>query len=173
LIRQNEVAISHKVSDSPLTCIKLNNITGASQTGIVHEGMGKLAAIGDMDGTITLLELSPNLYEPQPKEKEIINEIFEREKKKEEIIKKQRLENSARINMLIKEKNSNAMKNNFIEENEKKLNSLETNFFNSVKNQFESLNINDSSSEEDQENKLNYQQENSHLKLKEYLKKED
>ena len=43
-------------------------------------------------GTVTLLELCDSLYIPQPKEKEIINEMFEREMRKEknlEQIKKQ------------------------------------------------------------------------------------
>ena len=34
--RQNEVALSHKVSDSALTCIKLNKVTGISQIGTSH-----------------------------------------------------------------------------------------------------------------------------------------
>ena len=104
--RQNSVALSHKVSDSALTCIRLNNVTGASQLGIPQVNIGRFAAVGDAEGTITLLKLSSNLYEPQPKEKETIMEIFEREKKKAEILKKQRLENEVRKTMLAKEKAS-------------------------------------------------------------------
>ena len=39
--RQNEIAFSHKVSDTSLTCIKINNNGGASHNA------GKLVAIGD------------------------------------------------------------------------------------------------------------------------------
>ena len=50
--RQNEIAFSHKVSESPLTCIKVSYVGGGNQiTG------GKYAAIGDQDGTVTILEL--------------------------------------------------------------------------------------------------------------------
>lgn len=44
---------------------------------------GKYAAIGDQNGTVTILELCDSLFMPQPREKEIINEMFEREFKKE------------------------------------------------------------------------------------------
>ena len=155
-----------------MTCIKLNNISGASQTGVQHEGIGKLAAIGDMEGTITLLELSKNLYEPQPREKEIIAEIFEREKKKEEIIKKQRLENNARMTVLMKEKNSTNSSNNMTEESNKKLETFENNFFKDIKDKFENLNINQSSSDEENENRYSNSEadNNTDLKLKDYLK---
>lgn len=50
--RQNEIAFSHKVSDAPLTSIKVSYVGSGNQiTG------GKLVAIGDQDGTVTLLEL--------------------------------------------------------------------------------------------------------------------
>ena len=48
--RQNEVAFSHKVSTAPLSCIKINyNGSGNQIVG------GKIAAIGDEDGTVTIL----------------------------------------------------------------------------------------------------------------------
>ena len=80
--RQNEVAFSHKVSDHGLTCIKLNTVTGHSMVGFTPKGQGKYAAIGDMGGTITLLELCPSLYEQSmhANEKDVISEIFDREK---------------------------------------------------------------------------------------------
>ncbi|EGR31420.1 intermediate chain 2, putative [Ichthyophthirius multifiliis] len=86
--RQNEIAFSHKVSDAPLTCIKINQ--SSAQSG--GNCAGKLCAIGDQDGTVTILELCESLYTMQPKEKDIINEMFEREYRKEknlEQIKKQ------------------------------------------------------------------------------------
>lgn len=78
--RQNEIAYSHKVSDVPLTCLKINV---SSSSGHHTNPSGKLVAVGDQDGTVTLLELCDSLYIPQPKEKEIINEMFERELRKE------------------------------------------------------------------------------------------
>lgn len=68
--RQNELAFSHKVSDSALTCLKLN-VTGGG-----YHNTGKLVAIGDQDGTVTLMELCDSLYMVQPKEKEIITEVI-------------------------------------------------------------------------------------------------
>ncbi len=48
--RQNQVAFSHKVSNAPLTSIKINYAGSGNQiTG------GKIAAIGDEDGTVTIL----------------------------------------------------------------------------------------------------------------------
>jgi len=76
--RQNEIAFSHKVSDTALTCIKINTNGGGNMGAI-----GKYAAIGDQDGTVTLLELCDSLYIPASNEKESILEIFERETRKE------------------------------------------------------------------------------------------
>lgn len=90
--RQNEVAFSHKVSESALTCIKVNNVTGTSQIGVAHYDNGKFVAIGDNEGTITLLELCKTLYEPQLNEAETLKEIFEREKKREDHLKNQRMQ---------------------------------------------------------------------------------
>lgn len=90
--RQNEVAFSHKVSDAGLTCIRLNEVTGNSMVGLAPKGQGKYAAIGDMNGTITLLELCPSLYEQTShlNEKSTVEEIFKREKKKEEKLRTMR-----------------------------------------------------------------------------------
>ena len=52
--RQNEVAFSQKISDNPLTCISLH---------------GSRAAIGDSEGSITLMQLCPSLYETTATEK--------------------------------------------------------------------------------------------------------
>ena len=72
--RQNEVAYSHKVSDSALSSI---SIEGTTQSG------GKLTAIGDVDGTISLLEVSDSLAVQQNNERQAINAMFERETKRE------------------------------------------------------------------------------------------
>jgi len=101
--RQNEVALSHKVADASLTCLKLNTVSGSGQIGVQHTNIGKYCAIGDSDGTITLLELCPSLYEVQPKEKDVIDEIFKREKAKETALKKQRMANEIKRAHLAKE----------------------------------------------------------------------
>lgn len=72
--RQNEVAYSHKVGDSPLSSI---SVQGTSQHG------GKLVAIGDVLGTVSLLELCDSLAVPQTNEKKAIDLMFEREIKQE------------------------------------------------------------------------------------------
>jgi dynein intermediate chain 2 len=46
--RQNEVAYSQKVSDSPLTTISVNQ---------------SMAAIGDADGTVSMMQLCRSLYD--------------------------------------------------------------------------------------------------------------
>jgi dynein intermediate chain 2 len=56
--RQNEFAYSHKVSDCALTCIKLN--FNSQEKGFVNM-QGKLVAIGDQDGVVTLIELCDSL----------------------------------------------------------------------------------------------------------------
>ena len=66
--RQNEVAYSQKISDSPLTSISVNQ---------------SMAAIGDAEGTVSIMQLCPPLFETTPKEKEVMQTIFEREFRRE------------------------------------------------------------------------------------------
>jgi len=66
--RQNEVAYSQKISDAVLTSIQVN---------------GSMAAIGDSDGTVSILNMCRTLWETNPKEKDIMSAIFERETKRE------------------------------------------------------------------------------------------
>jgi dynein intermediate chain 2 len=66
--RQNEIAYSQKVSDAPLTSIRIQ---------------GSIAAIGDSDGTVSLLHLCKALTEPAPREKEIMTDILDREFRRE------------------------------------------------------------------------------------------
>lgn len=68
--RQNEVAYSHKVSDAPLSSLS------------VHAG-GKLVAIGDATGTVSLLEVCESLAVQQANERKAIELMFEREMKQE------------------------------------------------------------------------------------------
>lgn len=77
--RMNEVSLSQKVSDCALTslCVQHN---------------GSLAAVGDADGVITLLQLCDGLVAPGANEKNLIGQMFDRETKREknlELIKKQ------------------------------------------------------------------------------------
>ena len=71
--RQNEVAYSQKISDSPLTTIKI---------------LGSMSAIGDAEGTVSIMKLSPPLYETAPnnKEKDDMAAIFEREFRREKLL---------------------------------------------------------------------------------------
>ena len=72
--RQNEVAYSHKVGDAALSSI---SVQGNSQGG------GKLVAVGDVNGTVSLLEVCDSLALQQQNEKSAVNNMFERETKRE------------------------------------------------------------------------------------------
>lgn len=77
--RMNEVSLSQKVSDAALTSLNV-------------QGQGSLMAVGDSEGSITLLQLCETLIKPGPNEKGVIGMMFERETKREknlEAIKKQ------------------------------------------------------------------------------------
>lgn len=71
--RQNEIAFSHKVADAALTSIKISYTGSGNQIA-----GGKYTAIGDQDGTVTILELCESLYTLQKNEKEIMTDIFTR-----------------------------------------------------------------------------------------------
>ena len=68
--KQHDPTFSTKVSDSGLASIKV-------QAG------GKMVALGSLDGTVTVLQLSRGLYEPQKEEKSNISQMFERELRRE------------------------------------------------------------------------------------------
>lgn len=69
--RQNEVAFSHKVGDQDLSCIA------------VSDQAGRLVAVGDTKGTVSLLEVCESLAAPQANEKMAISNMFDRETKQE------------------------------------------------------------------------------------------
>lgn len=71
---QNEVAYSHKVSDATLSSISVQGNT---------QGGGKLVAVGDANGTVSLLEVCDSLAKPRHNEKSIVNALFEREMRRE------------------------------------------------------------------------------------------
>jgi dynein intermediate chain 2 len=72
--RQNEVAYSHKVCDAMLSSIA---VQGSTQQG------GRLVAVGDVTGTVSLLELCESLAVSQSNERKAIDMMFEREMKQE------------------------------------------------------------------------------------------
>lgn len=120
--RQNEVAYSQKVSDSPLTSISVNQ---------------SMAAIGDADGTVSMMQLCRTLYDQtlQPKEKEIMQTIFEREFKREknlEVAKRQ-------AEMKKPAKRDNTVADKKAEKLNVFLNDLEENFFKHVAEDGEQL----------------------------------
>lgn len=78
--RQTHPAYSHKVSEYALSCLSVQ--------GTVQTGGGKLIAVGDVNGTVSLLEVSSNLCTPQPNEKVAIGLVFDRESKREENLEK-------------------------------------------------------------------------------------
>lgn len=72
--RQNEVAYSHKIGNVALSSIR---VQGNSQGG------GKLVAVGDINGSVSLLEVCDSLAQQQPSEKQAVGSMFERETKRE------------------------------------------------------------------------------------------
>ena len=76
--RMNEVAYSHKVTDSKITAVNMQG--------------GEFMAVGDASGSVTLLRLCEELAIPSAGEKVGVGAIFERETRREknlEAIKKQ------------------------------------------------------------------------------------
>merc|ERR1712048_193799 len=71
--RQNEVAYSQKISDSPLTSICAN---------AAHP----MAAVGDAEGTVSIISLCQPLFHPAPAEKETMAHILEREFRREKTL---------------------------------------------------------------------------------------
>jgi dynein intermediate chain 2 len=113
--RQNEVAYSQKVSDSPLTAISV---------------MSSMAAIGDAEGTVSMMSLCRSLYDQtlQPKEKETMAAIFDREFKREKNL--EQAKRQADMKKPIKKDNTIVDKR--VEKLNAYLNDLEEKFFKSV-----------------------------------------
>lgn len=74
--RQDEVAYSHKVGNEALSTIRVKG-------GSIQGSGGKLVAVGDVEGTVSLLELCDSLAVQQPNEKAAIGNMLEREMKRE------------------------------------------------------------------------------------------
>lgn len=69
-----EVTYSHKVSDVALSAV---SVQGNTQSG------GKLVAVGDANGTVSLLEVCNSLSKLQPDEKASLGSMFDREARRE------------------------------------------------------------------------------------------
>lgn len=91
---QNEVAYSHKVGDAALSAV---SVEGNPQGG------GHLVAVGDVNGTVSLLELCDSLAHAQPNEKAAIGNMFEREAKREKNLDTRAKEIARRQDSLAKE----------------------------------------------------------------------
>mmetsp|Transcript_31317 Transcript_31317/g.43427 ORF Transcript_31317/g.43427 Transcript_31317/m.43427 type:complete len:570 (+) Transcript_31317:288-1997(+) len=68
--KQNDPSLSVQVTDQGLTSVRVQDL-------------GKMTAIGAVDGSVTLLELCDGLSVMQPNEKPAIAQMFERETKRE------------------------------------------------------------------------------------------
>ena len=108
---QNEVAYSHKVSDAALSSI---SVQGNTQEG------GKLVAVGDANGTVSLLEVCDSLAKPRPNEKSTVNALLEREMKREKNLEARQRE------IKLKAKMSGARRNDSEDENEEEGNDKES-----------------------------------------------
>lgn len=97
--RQNEATYTHKVGDGALSSIA---VQGNTQAG------GKLVAVGDASGTISLLEVSNSLSEPQKKEKVGIQNMLERETRREKNLELR--EREMKRSKALGEENENARK---------------------------------------------------------------
>ncbi|KAB0792213.1 hypothetical protein PPYR_14172 [Photinus pyralis] len=73
LQQQKQACLSIKVSDEPLTCLR------------VHE-QGRLLAVGNTKGTTSLVQVSENLATSSRQDKMLLNAMFEREAKREKIL---------------------------------------------------------------------------------------
>lgn len=76
--RQSAVAYSHKVSDHPLASVAVQ--------GSPQDGGGRLVAVGDTSGTVSLLEVSSSLSAPQHNEKVSVGNMLQREADREKAL---------------------------------------------------------------------------------------
>jgi len=76
--RQSAVAYSHKVSDHALSSLAVQ--------GSPQDGGGRLVAVGDANGTVSLLEVSESLSTSQHNEKSSVGAMLEREAVREKAL---------------------------------------------------------------------------------------
>ncbi|KAK5639983.1 hypothetical protein RI129_010794 [Pyrocoelia pectoralis] len=73
LQQQRHACMSTKVSDEPLSCLR------------IHE-QGRLIAVGTAKGTTSLVQVTENLATSSKQDKSLLNAMFERETKREKIL---------------------------------------------------------------------------------------
>ena len=67
--------------DDPTLSVKVTE--GTPLTSFNVQDTGRLVTVGAADGSATLMELCEGLYTPQPNEKQSVNQMFDRETKRE------------------------------------------------------------------------------------------
>ena len=67
--------------DDPTLSVKVTE--GTPLTSFNVQDTGRLVTVGAADGSATLMELCEGLYAPQPSEKQSVNQMFDRETKRE------------------------------------------------------------------------------------------
>ncbi|GLD97288.1 hypothetical protein PINS_up005972 [Pythium insidiosum] len=131
--RQNEVAYSHKVGDVALSAI---SVQGNASSG------GKLFAVGDVNGMISLMELSDGLATLQPNEKAAINGMFERETKREKNLEAKEKEMKRRKAMAEEGKHEDNGSSHKDDKMEELLRTVDANFLGMIKEAEDSENKN-------------------------------
>lgn len=93
--KQNDPTLSVKVTDKPLTSFNIQDT-------------GRLVTVGASDGSATLMELCEGLAVLQPNEKQSINQMFERETKREKNLeaRAKELKNAAKKAAMQKEEDA-------------------------------------------------------------------
>ena len=124
--RQSELAYSHKIGNTALSSI---GVQGNSQVG------GKLVAVGDVSGSVSLLEVCNSLACPQQNEKSVINSMFERETRREKNLEvREREVKKAKAQAKEKERKNAADKEDDIdEETQKDLDKIDADFENMMR----------------------------------------
>ena len=73
--RQNEVAYTHKVGETALSSVAVSKPSGPDV-----KQHGRLVAVGDVKGTVSLLEVCESLALTSPSEKMAISNMLDRER---------------------------------------------------------------------------------------------
>ncbi|KAL8430584.1 hypothetical protein Efla_000529 [Eimeria flavescens] len=94
--KQNEVALQHKVGNAALTCVSV-------------QSHGELAAIGDVEGRVTVVGLCEGLCTSAPNEKAAIGAMLEREARREKNIEVTRRQSEGKR---LDERQPNHVRNN-------------------------------------------------------------
>jgi len=79
---QNQVTYSHKLGNEAISALSVQGGSAWSVEG-KNPNSGELAAVGDANGTVHILKLCKSLYALQTTEKLDINNLFERELRRE------------------------------------------------------------------------------------------